>query len=212
MTERHYAESATLASSYVNTFRAAETGADSGLVVEPDYNAGVLSAALLVAGPVRVKTLIGQGVAPGTAVNTAVAKYVGIVRRQVLAGGRETIMLTAAGDQQAVGYRRVSDGDPCTFCAMLVGRGPVYTSDLQAGSPLYGDAAKFHGGCGCTVEPVYGTWAPTPQEQRYVNEYEDAASQVEEADQAKRASNILPLMRANGSFRDSPTRRNKRGY
>ncbi|KAB5606685.1 hypothetical protein EHS19_06735 [Bifidobacterium jacchi] len=33
---------------------------------------------------------------------------------------------------RADGWRRVSDGDPCAFCAMLVTRGPVYTSRDKA--------------------------------------------------------------------------------
>lgn len=68
-------------------------------------------------------------------------------------------------------WRRVTDGDPCGFCAMLAGRGPVYHSKLKAGV----GGNRYHGFCGCTAEPFDGPadeWEPTPDEQRYIDAYD----------------------------------------
>lgn len=65
-------------------------------------------------------------------------------------GGREAIAALVEADPKAVGWARITDGDPCAFCAMLASRGPVYTSAERAGSDW-----QFHNGCGCTVEPVF---------------------------------------------------------
>lgn len=67
-------------------------------------------------------------------------------------------------------WRRVTDGSPCGFCAMLAGRGPVYRSAEKAGSGY-----RWHGHCGCTVEPYEGDpndWEPTPGEQRFIDAYD----------------------------------------
>lgn len=44
--------------------------------------------------------------------------------------GRRTVMESAEASGRR--WRRVSDGNPCAFCAMLVGRGPVYRSKQSA--------------------------------------------------------------------------------
>lgn len=75
---------------------------------------------------------------------------------EVLRAGRETIQ------QSAPRWRRVTDGKPCEFCAMLAGRGPVYTSEDAA------DGGQYHAHCGCTAEPFDGDpseWVPSPDEQ-----------------------------------------------
>lgn len=76
--------------------------------------------------------------------------------RNVQAGGRDAIEQT----NQAIGWMRVSDGDPCYFCALLISRGAVYKSANTAGRDandrFIGDGMfKFHDSCGCTVLPIY---------------------------------------------------------
>lgn len=91
----------------------------------------------------------------------------------VMAAGRETIQ------QSAPLWRRVTDGNPCSFCGMLAGRGAVYTSEAaakgvggrgkavvagkrKAGGQAKGIRArgsqsigsKYHTRCGCTAEPA----------------------------------------------------------
>lgn len=117
------------------------------------------------------------------------------VNLEVLTAGREVVQ------QSSRRWRRVTDGNPCGFCAMLASRGPVYTSEASAsriggrgkaidptaprkrggqakgirarGKGRLGD--RFHSLCGCTVEPFDGDpseWEPTPDEQRFIDAYE----------------------------------------
>lgn len=66
--------------------------------------------------------------------------------RNVQAGGRDAIQQT----KQAMGWMRVSDGDPCSFCALLISRGAEYRTAETAG-----ESFKFHDRCGCTVLPIF---------------------------------------------------------
>ncbi|AWY06638.1 MuF-like minor capsid protein [Microbacterium phage Zeta1847] len=81
-------------------------------------------------------------------------------KRQMLNAGRERI----TGLTRTSGYgrwARVSDGNPCAFCLMLVGRGPVYTHDSVR--------FRAHDGCGCSARPVLANesgWTPQAREAR----------------------------------------------
>lgn len=110
--------------------------------------------------PEVVRRVVDSSARPGVFVALKAGKTVdqafrnGFVRvsgdltRQVLDSGRNTILGTVERDKYALGWARVTDGDPCPFCAMLAGRGPVYKSEGSAGF----DA---HGHCGCCAEPTY---------------------------------------------------------
>jgi hypothetical protein len=201
-------ESVDLAAAYVTEYRAVEAGASVGRVVEPSFNAALQRETLLLAGPVRVKLLVGRGASPSGAHGAALNKFAGMARRQVLSGGRQLVDLTTKADRNALGWRRVTDGDPCTFCAMLASRGPVYGSAGKADS-VGGTGLRYHGHCGCTAEIVYGEWRPSESEQRYINEYEKAAQEANDAGQNRTQDTVLHRMRNNGVFRDSPLSRNK---
>ncbi|GEB46935.1 hypothetical protein MTE01_28800 [Microbacterium testaceum] len=72
----------------------------------------------------------------------------GSAKRHVLNAGRERVI----GLTKTTGYgrwARVSDGAPCAFCLMLVGRGPVYTIDTAS--------FRSHDRCGCSARPVLAT-------------------------------------------------------
>lgn len=73
-------------------------------------------------------------------------------------------------------WRRVTDGNPCSFCAMLATRGEVYG----------GENADFpaHYKCGCTAEPVYSSWVPSELEARWAAAYEQAAALAKRFDNA----------------------------
>ena len=82
--------------------------------------------------------------------------------REVMEAGRQVVQ------RSSTRWRRVTDGAPCGFCAMLASRGPVYTSKDTA------DGGRYHGRCGCTDEPFDGAfddWRPTEAEQRYIDAY-----------------------------------------
>lgn len=58
----------------------------------------------------------------------------------------------------ALGWIRKTDSDPCSFCALLASRGPVYLDDSFEASDLrfHGPGnAKVHDHCGCSLEPIY---------------------------------------------------------
>ena len=211
---RSYAQSESLAASYISEYRDAENAADAPIVGSP-YISGAMAQSMLLAGPSRVKLLIGKGESADGAHAKAFTKFSGIVRRQVMSGGRMMINETASQDGQAIGWRRVTDGDPCTFCAMLASRGPVYVSkDSTDGSVMRmsrsGDMKLlYHGHCGCTGEIIYGDWQPSEREQLYIDEYEKAAKQADKAGESRTQDTVLWRMRENGIFRDSPLSRNK---
>lgn len=107
------------------------------------------------------------------------ARSSGAAVRQAMNGGRGVIDLTMSRDRKVRGYARVTDGDPCAFCALLASRGAVYgkgsfiltdrqiEENRQAGEwELNPDAArdvpagwsnvaKVHNNCRCHLRPVY---------------------------------------------------------
>lgn len=210
LVNRFAADSADSTANYIDRYRTAEIGSATGKVVTPTVDNLLTSQVLLLAGPVRIKQLIKSGLAGGDALTAARTGFMGMMRREVMMGGRQTVDLTTGQDQEAIGWRRVSDGSPCAFCAMLCSRGPVYRSKGYAGAdPTQGLKMKFHAHCGCSAEIVYGSWEPTAEEQKYVDSYRSAVASANAAGGKRNLQNILPKMRENGSFRDSPSVRNK---
>lgn len=189
---RRVRESQAVASSYLTEFRSVEIGSPGRVVLGEGASTAL---ALRVAGPIRVKQLIAGGMDRFDAFTRAFTKFEGIVQRQVLMGGRVTVARTAQADRRAVGWRRVTDGNPCAFCAMLAARGPQYRDAAAA------DGLKYHAHCGCSAEPAYSNvWEPTADEERYVQAYTDARG----SDLKRSTAEVLKAMRASGGFRDSP--------
>ncbi|WP_144722234.1 hypothetical protein [Cellulosimicrobium sp. TH-20] len=120
-------------------------------------NRDAVETSLRVTGPVTVKRLTGQGKSPAQAAALAQAATLRMTKRLVLNGGREALVEAARRDRDALGFARVSDGGPCAFCAMLVGRGPVYSGATVG--------FQAHDGCGCVPRPVFANdpargWTP----------------------------------------------------
>lgn len=121
--------------------------------------------------------------------------------------GRNTIIESA--DASGRRWRRVSDGNPCAFCAMLVGRGPVYTSGDAAGQvvgrgkngrtrgtrPL---GATFHPHCGCSVVEQIGPWTPTAEEEQCRDLYHAATDACDAEGLPRTAKNVQSKMRELG--------------
>lgn len=83
-------------------------------------------------------------------------------QRHVTNGGREVVDDVLRRDPANSGYMRLTDGDPCFFCAMLASRGPVYKEDsFEDSDPRFHGPGeqKVHDGCGCTLIPIYGSGA-----------------------------------------------------
>ncbi len=119
-----------------------------------------------VTGPVAFKRSVESGVDADAARQAMAGRLAVSAQRLTLAGGRGTIDRTVQESRVIVGWRRVTDADPCAWCAMLASRGAVYLSRASAGAVvgrgrsgvLRGSrqlGQSFHDGDECTVEPLY---------------------------------------------------------
>lgn len=191
--------SAELAVSYLQQFRSVEGNPDGPIEGRRDFKPGGTARVLDYNGPATIIRHIKAGMQPAEAKRRVQQTMVGAVQRQVLEGGRRVVDLSALSNPVSKGWRRVADSDPCTFCALMASRGPVYRSESSAGS-----GRKYHNKCGCTVEEVFGQWRPNRAEQAYVDAYDEAALELRRQRLPLRPETVLPLMRSGGSFRDSP--------
>lgn len=108
-----------------------------------------VTASALSTGPIAVKIGLRDGRTPAEALTIAESRLSGAMFRLTADGARDTVFDNARRDPRAPRWQRVSDGDPCDFCEMLVGRGAVYFSEGTA------DSGGYHDKCNCSVEPVY---------------------------------------------------------
>ena len=165
--------SSRIAGHYIEAFRRAEEVAGSAqtILAPPLADLDIVPNLRLV-GPEHALGMAHKARRPSDIAKVALTNIEGEVTRQVLNGGRETITGTVAGDRHALGYARVTDGSPCSFCAMLAGRGAVYRSEMSGGF-------HAHRKCGCTAEPVYSATQPLPQSaDRWSDLYKQVASSV----------------------------------
>lgn len=96
------------------------------------------------------------------------------IAKEIENGGRRTGLNAVRGEKLRVGFARVATGrETCAFCLMLVSRGPVFKSELEAGAKHEGAAeiletrnnfsdeeldelmTRWHPGCDCKVVPVF---------------------------------------------------------
>lgn len=139
--------SARLAAAYLDAQKKQALGVGARAILADAAPLQALSTSLLVTGPISIKSAVARGVPLERAMSVAEARSSAAAMRHALNGGRETITGTLREDPQALGWERVTSGNPCDFCDMLAGRGAVYSAD----------SADFqcHDGCLCTAEPVY---------------------------------------------------------
>lgn len=147
------ARSAAEAGAYYEAFRLAEQadGPPTLRLADPpdrDYIATNLRATGLT-GTVRA---LRAGRTMGEARQVGFVQMAGAVSRMTLAAGNRTVLGSVAADPQTRGWRRITSGDPCSFCAMLAGRGGVYGKDTVG--------FQAHNHCACTSEPAYQGSAP----------------------------------------------------
>lgn len=172
-----------IARTYYTEFRAAEVKGGDGfaLPAPTEFLTEAVQTSLRVTGPVALKKRIAQ--LPLNDLTTAATQKAlikqaiedtavdisGAATRHVMNGGRDEIQSALAEDREALGYIRVTDGDPCYFCAMLASRGPVYDDESfdQSDPRFIGKGEhKVHDHCGCGVEPVYSRKAKWPGKAR----------------------------------------------
>lgn len=155
----HRDRSSTLAANYLRAFRLAEGISSAAPVILDDgVPAAQLTIALRVTSIVAVKAATARGVGAQPAMARAFVRSSGTVSRLVLDGGRRTVLGSLDADDRARGWVRVSDGSPCSFCAMLVSRGAVYKASTVD--------FRSHDACACTAEPLYHGDGHTSQSRR----------------------------------------------
>lgn len=186
---RRRAESADAAAQFYEVFRATQVAvavpvtvaAAVPLAVEATpvavgAFAPVLAAPLAetaVAGAMRGATITGfvggrrAGQTEQQASRNALVKASGTATRLALNGGRDTILGSVDADPEALGWLRVTDGDPCAFCIALASRGPRYKSEETAGF-------RAHDHCGCTPAPVFVRRRPSEATRRFREQYRAA--------------------------------------
>jgi hypothetical protein len=92
------------------------------------------------------QALIGWALTEATDLTAFRTLVEGGTQRRIANFARQTITGSSVADPQARGWARTGAGD-CDFCAMLIGRGAVYTeasADFQS-----------HDHCQCGSEPVW---------------------------------------------------------
>lgn len=121
---------------------------------------------------------------PNVVMRNAQINSQGVGVQRAMNGGRNASSHVVLRDRRVIGYARVTDGNPCYFCAMLAARGAVYkkASFAKGGAVNYNRAsegltkadrdfvpneraidvpddyvsvAKVHNHCCCSLRPVY---------------------------------------------------------
>lgn len=140
--------SAGLASQYIRAFRKASgVPGEVKIILADPFNVDQFQTSLRVTSVVAAKKSAGLGILEEFAMADAFTQASGAMARLVLDAGRNTTMNTIKHDRRAIGWERIGGGATCSFCEMLISRGPVY-----------GEAGAFfasHDHCGCSAAPVY---------------------------------------------------------
>lgn len=138
-----------------------QAGRPARLTIHWDRADRAAEAALRVTGPINIKTRIKRGETPEKAARNALVEASGAASRHVLNGGRSTSLTLVQNDKVALGYVRVTDSNPCAFCAMLASRG-IVRYGRKAEAFAESDArfigpgqVKVHDHCACALVPVF---------------------------------------------------------
>lgn len=139
--------------------------------------AGLPSGRVLVADPPplqQVQTAVQWATtdlwADPAAADAARVKVDGAVAKLVQDVGRFTITDTVQADPKARAWARVTEPNPCAFCALLATRGAVYKEHTVG--------FKAHDHCRCHPEPVFGAYEPSAQVRQWQADYAKATRGV----------------------------------
>lgn len=165
------------AANYTRRYAAAETrAARLGPPITPvsQFNRDLFTHKLNYA-IARVKIGVGNSEPLDYAMRQGLSVAISTVVDEVSGAARDTILSVASGEnptmspaQRPEKWARTASAGACAFCAMLAGRGDVYTSE---------DTGSFeaHNLCDCTAELVYSdTWSPSPQDAAHREAYDTA--------------------------------------
>ncbi len=132
---------------YLESRRSARAPRSFAPRVAPAPLLELIEATAQVTGPRAYGRSISAGMLQEQARRNAGVQIAGAASRIVLDAGRQTILDAVEEDREAIGWIRITDATPCAFCAMLSGRGPVFsegTASFQA-----------HAHCACIAAPVW---------------------------------------------------------
>ena len=166
-----YTDSVKLATTYMETFPEVDAGITEQIIVSP-FSARDADVIINAEGVAAIKKGIKAGELPEQAAARVASSLAAAAAQQAIAGGRNLIDSTVRYSGRSGQYRRVGGSSLCAFCAMLVGRGPVYSQTTGY--------FRSHDHCGCTAEPVYGEWVPTDQEALWRDAYRQAAEAADD--------------------------------
>lgn len=159
-------DSAAVAARYYEAFRRVEgvRGALS-IVLGDAPPAEVAAGAVRGAGLAGIIRARQRGFSPQASASRGFRRAAGTTSNLVLSGARSVITEATASDRASTGrWQRITASDPCSFCAMLAARGPVFTAG--GGVSTTSDITfAAHSACACMAEPAYeGTRLPPASE------------------------------------------------
>lgn len=180
-------QTTTEAAEYVRAFSVAEAGYEIMAVPAAPLDDVRLRARLYGAGPWTMKRRIGQGRTLTQAKADALATLAGEVTRTVVEGSRDTVLETARA--KAMRWQRITDGDPCAFCALLASRGAVYRTHESSHFAAHRD-------CGCTAELVMrNSGFQTAESKRWKGLYDRSIAEYRAAPDPSLNSDPLNIFR-----------------
>lgn len=147
---RYHSRLATDAGLFYRGMRQLELGEPGTAVLADLPSPEWQSAALGFAGPGTYNNNVSKGVPEQEARKTALSVVVGTSARIAMDGARTTVVESAKFDDRPVRFYRITDDDPCAFCALMASRGAVYHSAQAAG-----EMNSYHNDCACTVAPAF---------------------------------------------------------
>lgn len=140
-----------------------------------------IATSMYVTGQAMTRDALAAGQTAEQARRAALTRVSGAVTRHVLNGGRQTIIDSVAADKQAHGWARITDGQPCAFCAMLAGRGAVYKTEQTADF-------EAHDHCGCQAIPLFNGSPLPPLNRKLRDLYNQAQREAEAAGELDRGT------------------------
>ena len=154
-------QSADLAARFYQQRRHA-AGFDRAIRLSPGLNLvrDRLTANINATGMGVYQRALRAGATPGKALDRSTVTLSGAASKLALEGGRSVVDRTVRDDKDAIGWARVSDGDPCSWCAMLISRGGVYKSAETEGRAknrqfVGGAGFAWHDHDGCVAVPIW---------------------------------------------------------
>lgn len=179
-----YGMSRTLAAAYYQAFRfAEEVSGEFTPVLAPELDRGRAAGTLYRVGLEMHREALRSGRQATDARAQTLLRMTGSVSRQVLEGGRETVIASVAADRHARGWARIAGPNCCAFCALLAGRGPTYKTAETA-------SFEAHDHCACGIEPAFDGYEMPAQSAEYKRLYTQAVTEARASgDYARGTSN-----------------------